>query len=440
MDTENNVNQPQQSTDVSKLARWTLRKIIRFIIPIIIVAVAIFFFKHQMDTRPKAKWSQPPKQAKLVKVEPVQRINATITIYAMGTVVPAKEIELNPEITGVINAIDPVVVPGGIIQKGQTLFKIDSRDYETVVKQCQGDVAQAMLNLKLESGNQTVAQKEYKMLEEVIDEQDKELILRRPHLKQAQVNLEGSQALLKQAKLNVARCTVKAPFNAIIKEKYHDIGARVSPSNSLISMVGMDEYWVEVMVPEVQLQWIKIPTENGQTGSTVKILNPSSWEKHEFRTGEVIRLLGQLEERGRMAQLLVSAKDPLCLQGDSSGPKLLIGSYVRVEIEGTQLSDVFRIRRGYLRDGNSVWIMNADNKLEIRQVEIIFRGKDEIYTSKGLQESEGLITTDISAPVEGMDLRVEEMDLRVEEMDLRVEEMTNPLQEPSKDEMGDGNG
>ena len=112
-----------------------------------------------------------------------------------------------------------------------------------------------------------------------------------------------------------------------------------------------------------------------------------------------------------MAQLLVSVKDPLSLHGDSSLPKLLIGSYVRVDIEGIQLLDVFRIKREYLREGNSVWIMNDVNKLEIRPIEIVFRSNDVVYVENGLQEGQRLIITDISAPVEGMDLRLQKMKL-----------------------------
>ena len=134
----------------------------------------------------------------------------------MGKVMPSREVILSPEVMGVINIIDPIVVPGGIIQKGQTLFKIDSRDYETIVKQRQSDVAQATLNLKLESGSQAIAQQEYKMLEEVIEEQDKELLLRKPHLQKTQMNLDAAQAMLEQAQLNVRRCTIQSPFNAIM--------------------------------------------------------------------------------------------------------------------------------------------------------------------------------------------------------------------------------
>jgi RND family efflux transporter MFP subunit len=408
MDTENNLSQQQESTNAGKSANWTLGKIIAFIIPIIIVAAAGFFFKHQMHTRPKASRTRPPKQAKLVEVIPLQRTTETAEIPLMGKVVPSREVILSPEVTGMINVIDSLVIPGGIIQKGQTLFEIDSRDYETIVKQRQSDVAQATLNLKLESGSQAIAQQEYKMLEEVIEEQDKELLLRKPHLEQTQIKLDAAKAMLQQAELNVRRCTIKAPFNSIIKEKYIDIGSRVSPSSPLVSITGIDEYWIEVPVPENQLQWIQIPRDENQTGSPLKIYN-SSWKDDQFRKGNVIRLLGQLEEQARRAQLLVCVKDPLCLKGNFSLPKLLIGSYVRIYIEGIQMSDVFRIKREYLRNGNSVWIMNTENKLEVRPVEAIFRGDDVVFVKNGLQEGEHLITTDISAPVEGMDLRLEKI-------------------------------
>ena len=405
MDTEKKDDQSQQATGTGTLGKSIFRVVINFLIPIAIIVGAALFFKFQMDTRPKASRSKPPKQAKLVEVITLERTDQVAEIPLMGQVLPARQITLNPEVTGVINVIDPVVVPGGIIEKDQMLFEIDSRDYETIVQQRQGDVARAVLALKLESGNQAIAQQEYKMLEEVIEEQDRELLLRKPHLAQTKVSLEAAEAMLEQAKLNVRRCTIKAPFNAIIKEKYIDVGARVSPSAPLVSLTGIDEYWVQVPVPENQLQWIQIPRKDSEVGSEVKIYN-SSWEGDQFREGHVLRLLGQLEDNARRAQLLVSVKDPLCLQGDSSEPKLLIGSYVRVHVGGIQLPDVFRIQREYLRDGNFVFIMNAENKLEIRSVEPIFRGDDVVYVRDGLDEGQRLIITDLSAPVAGMDLRL----------------------------------
>lgn len=398
-----------EQNSINRSTRGIIRIFISLILPLVILSSAIIFFKHQMDTRPKAKRTPPPRQARLVTVEPLKRINTTVIVEPMGTVIAAKEITLNPEVSGVITSVDPIVTPGGIVEKGQVLFTIDSRDYETVVKQRESEVAQARLNLRLESGSQTVARQEYSMLEEVIDAQDQDLLLRKPHLEQVKASLDAAEALLARARLDVQRCTIRAPFNAIIKDKYQDVGARVSTTSALVSLTGIDEYWVKVSISEPKLRWIQIPVISGQEGSKAKIFNLTSWKNGQFREGQVIKLIGELEEQGRMAQVLVSVKDPLSLHQEVDVPPLLIGSYVRVEIEGVPLENVFEIQREYLRDGHFVWIMNEENKLEIRPVDILFPGKDQVYISNNLREGERMVTTDLSAPVEGMALRTGDM-------------------------------
>jgi len=395
-----------QEAGESGLIKWTLRWFFSFTIPICIGAFALGIYVYQIKTRPKAQRQKSPRQARLVRVETIHKTTYPTTISAMGTVVSAREITINPEVSGVITAIDPVVLPGGIIQKGQILFEIDSRDYQTMVRQRESEVEKAELKLKLESGNQTIAQQEYSMLKEVIQEQDKELVLRRPHLEEARAAMEAAKSMLDQAELDVQRCTIRAPFNAVIKEKYSDLGARVSPTSPLISVIGVDEFWVEVLVPVNQLRWLDIPQTNENTGSTVHIYNSAAWGEEITREGRVIRLLGQLEEQGRMARILVAVRDPLGLDRMAS-PPLLINSFVRAEIQGRLITDVFPIKREYIRSGNQVWIMNENMKLEIRPAEIVFRSKDTVYIRNGFQEGDQIVTTDLSTPVEGMPLRVD---------------------------------
>jgi len=298
------------------------------------------------------------------------------------------------------------IIPGGLIHQGQELFRIDSRDYETVVKQRQSELAQAELNLKLEYGSQTIAQHEYELLAEVLEDQDQELVLRVPHLDKAQAAVGAATAMLARAQLDVQRCLITAPFNAIIQDKLEDLGSRVSVSTPLLTIIGTDEYWIEVLVPVDQLQWIRIPRSQSEQGALVKVYN-TAWGDTMFREGTVIRLLGQLEAQGRMARVLVSVKDPLSLDTDpADAPPLLIGSYVRVEIEGQTVSSVVPVRRNYLRDGSHIWIMNDQDTMEIRPVRIVFRDKDTVYISEGIRHGERIVTTDISAPVNGMLLRL----------------------------------
>lgn len=397
----------QDAPQPGDIKRPPLKSIMLWVISAVIIILALAFAKYQIDTRPKAERKKPPLQARLVTIQPAEQISHKTVVSAMGTVIPAKEITLSPEVSGRVVFVSPLVIPGGLIQEGQTLIRIDSRDYEAIVKQRQSELARAELNLKIEQGSQLVAQQEYKMLDDIIQDQDQELILRKPHLEEARAALEAAEAALASAQLDVERCTVNAPFNAVIQDKFVDVGAQVTAASALLKIMGTDEYWVEALIPVNQLAWITIPKNNRQAGSQAKIFD-SVWLPDSYREGTVIRLLGQLEEQGRLAQVLVSVKDPLALKSDSSDvPPVLVDSYVRVEIEGKTLPKVFPVSRDYLRDGDNVWIMDGDDRLRIVPVNVVFRDKDTVYLSNGLHPGDRIVTTDISAPVDGMLLRLD---------------------------------
>ena len=109
-----------------------------------------------------------------------------------------------------------------------------------------------------------------------------------------------------------------------------------------------------------------------------------------------------------MARLLIAVADPLTLEPEHAGlPRMILSTYVRVEIEGTVLNQVAVIPRKTLRDDNRVYLMGDDGQLEIRPVEVVFRTPDAVYT-RGVRTGERLVTTDLSAAVEGMPLRLRE--------------------------------
>jgi hypothetical protein len=88
--------------------------------------------------------------------------------------------------------------------------------------------------------------------------------------------------------------------------------------------------------------------------------------------GRVVRLYGEIEAEGRMARLLVAVDDPFCLKpANQDQPKLLMGTFVQAEIEGRTLESVYPIARPHLRDNNTVWIMDANDQLEIRPGQIV---------------------------------------------------------------------
>ncbi len=388
--------------------RFLLGFLIKFIIPAVILLAAVGFTKHQMDTRPQAQRKKPPRQKRLVTVEPARQENRTATIdIPMGPVMPAQQVTLTPEVTGVVLALDPAVIPGGLVKTGQVLLNIDPRNYLSVLELRQSERARSYLNFKLEQGSQKIAQQEYELLAEEIRADERELVLRQPHLASTKAALDATEAGVKRAQLDLDRCQIMAPFNAVIETKHVDQGARVAQNTALVTLVGTDQYWIEVAVRVDELQWIKIPLDNGQTGSRVKVFDRHAWGRDVWREGRVIRLLAGLESRGLLARLLVAVDDPLGLNKNQGQPMLLLGSKVRCEIEGVPLTGGIPLRRELVRDGKSVWIMTEDKTLEIRPVEIDFSGQEWVYIRKGLNAGEKVVVTDMTAPMPGIPLRLE---------------------------------
>jgi len=398
-------NRPEQPR---RILRELISGAIKIVLALAIIGGALLLYHYQIRTSPRVGRKKPPAQAKLVQVIPVRKDDCPTTVIADGIVMPAQEVSLRPQVTGQIVELSPDVIPGGIVKTGQNLMRIDHRDYEILVQQRQYDVARTAKDFKVEQGNQAIAQQEYKLLGEVIREEDRELVLREPQLASAEAAQVSANAALQKAKLDLTRCDINTPFNAIIREKLIDLGATVSLSSNLVTLIGTDEAWIEVKVWVDKLKWLTIPRRNGDSGSSVKIYNTLTWGADRFRTGRVLCLAGELETQGRLTRLLVAVDDPFCLKPENRDlPQLLMGSYVSAEVRGQTLNSGFPIQVSHLREnGAAVWIMDDAGRLEIRPVQIAFRGPDSVYVTEGLTEDEQLVVTDISAPVPGMPLRV----------------------------------
>jgi len=385
------------------------KRIVHIAVPLLVIVIGIVIAVSLVKTGPKASRKPPVKQARLVEVTPLSMGTVTTEIEAMGTVVPARKVELHPQVSGEIIKVSEQYVPGGLFRAGDEILQIDPKDYVLAVKRRESEVAQAMSNVKIEQGQQIIAQRELEMIGEAIDEKNNDLILRKPQLESVQAQLSLAQATLEQARLDLQRTRIHAPFNSIVISRSANIGSRVLNSTLLATLVGTDQYWIEVAVPVDQLKWIRIPGPGINSGSSARIYNDNVWRDGEYREGKIMQLVGDLESEGRMARLLIAVEDPLDLDGkDGRKPRLLIDSYVRVIIDGTPQKSVISIDRKHVHDGNLVWIMDEQDRLNIRTVSILFRGKSNVLVTSGVKAGERLVTTDLSAPVNNMPLRLED--------------------------------
>ena len=381
--------------------------LVKAIIPLVILGAGAGAVFAMMKTAPQPKKAPHQRRARLVTVVEAVRTPHRLQVEATGEIQPAREVTLNAQVSGEVIEISPNLEPGGHLQAGAAIVKIDPTDYELSARMREAELTQMEAKRVLEKANQDVAKREYEVLGESLDEEEKALVLREPQLTAASADVAAARAMLEDARLDLTRTTVSAPFDAQVVEKYVDLGTRLTTQTPIVRLVGTDTYWVELKVPQADLHWIEVPSAD-RMGSLVKLMQPNVWGGDAYREGRVIRLLPGLSDQGSMALVLVAVDDPLCLQPENAGkPRLLVGQYVSAEIEGATLDDIVVVERNLLRNGDWVWVMNDENKLEMRALDIAYRGQEQVLVQDGIENGERIVATDIATVAEGMELRLD---------------------------------
>lgn len=379
------------------------------VIVIIGAALLVLIF----NTEPGANRETAVRQsAVLVDITHAQAGEFRPVIHALGSVRPAREVELRSRVSGQVVAISDRLAPGGFVSAGDVLLRIEDADYRNTLLQRESERQQAVAELEIERGRQIQAEREYRDLKaqrgEDLDPQNLSLVLREPQLRSAEARVASARAAEAQARLDLERTVVRAPFDAQVLARSINLGSQVNAGEALAALVGLERYWVEATVPLDQLRWLQFANGNPGQGSAVTIHHRTAWPDGLDRRGYLDQLVGELEGGTRLARVLVVVDDPLARNADADGlPGLIIGAFVDTHIEGRAISDALKLPREYIRQGNTVWLVR-DDALAIQPVTIDFEDAEFAYISAGLTAADAVVTTNLATIKGGLKLRPRE--------------------------------
>ncbi|SDY76672.1 efflux RND transporter periplasmic adaptor subunit [Nitrosomonas halophila] len=390
-----------------------LKKLFILFLSLSIIAVAGSLSYYWLTNKPRAERKPVTVTAPLVEVITPGAIDHQVTVFALGNVIASQSVNLNSQVDGMVMSVSKNFIEGGLLKKGEEIVRLDPTDYKLRLRQAQDDLVRAKFNLKLELGQQAIAQREYQLLGEELDELASELVQRKPHLEASKSALDAAQAALEQARLSLQRTRTIAPFNAVVSERNANIGSWVSTFSTgtpLVQLVATDTFWIDVSIPLNKLNWIDIPGFNGEQGAAVTISYEQVWGAGAFRTGKVKRLKPGVEPEGRMAKLIVEVEDPLGLKpANKTAPRLILGTLVQVAIAGKTLNNVLPVPETLLHDGNQLWLMTEQNRLDIVTIEPLWSEQGYVYLSAAaLPAQPRIVSSNLPAPVQNMQLRTHE--------------------------------
>jgi len=366
--------------------------------PIFVILVGFFLAFMISVSSPK-----PKKGIEFPKPTPVfyqilKKQNITLKIETNGEVRPLNEINLIAQVSGQITEAADEFVDGGIIRAGSPLVWIDDRDYKLTVISAESNVAKAKKLLDREIAESELAKRDWEELG--IGNADP-LTLRIPQLKEAEAIVNAANADLERAKLKLERTVVTLPFQGIIRKKMTGIGQFVSAGGILATAFSTEQVLIALPLTDTELSYLDLPLayEGGYSSSPrVKFYSYTSNKKHEWE-GRITRTAGSIDPPTRLVYVYAEVLNPY-----GQSPPLAIGMFVNAEIEGKKIENGFLIPSSAITDESLVYIIDDEDYLRIKKVEVLGADNDNLVVKGAIKEGDRVVASPLNNAKDGMAL------------------------------------
>ncbi len=380
-----------------------MRTTVMIALPLAILMVGVVGALAIVESRPDPEIKVPETVVPLVRVLEVQPADVELTVTSQGTVSPRTESVLVPEVAGRVIEVSPSFAAGGFFEAGEVLLRIDPQAYREAVVEAEAGVAAAELRRVREEAEAEVALREWR---ELGTGEPPALTRREPQLAAARAARSAAEAALARARRDLARTAIRAPYAGRVRDKRADVGQVVGSGTVLATVYAVDFAEVRLPIPDEQLAYLDLPLDyrgaERRAGPEVVLRASFAGRHHEWR-GRIVRTEGEIDPRSRLIHAVAEVADPYA--PDAGGrPPLAVGMYVEAEIVGRTLQDVAVLPRGLLREGDRVLVVDGDDRLRWRPVEVLRRSDQQVVVGAGLAAGERVCLSNLAA-TDGMRVR-----------------------------------
>ncbi|MEH6551796.1 MAG: efflux RND transporter periplasmic adaptor subunit [Pseudomonadales bacterium] len=325
-----------------------------------------------------------------------------LTVRSQGTVKPHSESALTPEVSGSVVWISESLVSGGVFKQGDDLLRINDSDYRNAAARNRVSVTRAEVELELAESDykrQSSLVEQKLTSQSLLDTADRTYRVAQANLAEARINLE-------QAELDLQRTIIHAPFAGRVRSEHVDLGQYISRGESVASLYATDILEVRLPIANQQFAYLDISISNRGVFAEddepeVVVHGEYASQKFSWRA-RLVRTEAEIDAKSRMFYG-VARIDTAKLEGDTPPP--IVGLFVHAEIYGRSVANVVRLPRSAIRDGNKVLVVDAEDRLRFRQVDILRIDYDEVMVSGGLSFGERVNISPLPVAVDGMKVK-----------------------------------
>jgi multidrug efflux pump subunit AcrA (membrane-fusion protein) len=163
---------------------------------------------------------------------------------------------------------------------------------------------------------------------------------------------------------------------------------------------------VEVRLPLTDSQLVELNLPLGFTavhGLDAPLVNFSAMlGSREYQwQGNIVRIDASIDQETRLIYATAEVQDPYGLAA-SKGMPMAVGMFVNAEIAGVSSQYAYVMPRLALRNKDKVYVINSDNELEIRTVEVLSTSEDRVLVTSGVDTGDRVVTSPVPNAVDGM--------------------------------------
>lgn len=420
-------------------------------VPAIAIGVAGFLYLNARE--PAQITDNGARPLVPVRVQEIVLEPVTVTVTGYGRVEPVRTWEGISQVDGRIVETSDALAIGGFVNAGETLVRVDPRDYEIARDRALANLQIAQADLaELNAQEQSTAQQVglERQIEAVIQadvDRRAELVERGSNaiasLEQAQrdlisqqravLDLENALALfpvqrdsaratlasrevdLEEADRQLANTRITAPFDGRVLEESVSEGVYIRPGDPLVTLGGVELVEVvaeaqpaamskalALLLPDINDVIDRFnPYEEDVAINALQVAGISATvvlsQGTEYRyPAEIVRLDGSVDNTTGTLGIVVQVRDAALPQAGTRRPPLANGAFVSVVFEGKTSEPYARVPRSAVietQDTTYVYVVDGDTRLARRNVVVAGRSGGDLVVADGLRTGDELILT-----------------------------------------------
>lgn len=369
----------------------------RLLAPCLVLAAGWLGFR-QLSTKVERPLEQAEEKAQLRTRVDEMVVGAYPVIVKTHAVVQAHNpVTLTPEVAGKVIRVSDSFQVGSYFREGEVLVEIDRRDYETALAIAQSQLESARSAVKLAKLNE---ERKLRLIK-ANAVSGAEVYEASATREQAEADVDLAKTQLEQARLNLNRTKVTAPFDGRVQTKLIGIGQTAAANTPLGEVFAIDFAELRLPISGDQRKYLDLPERADDPPVAVTLYDAIDPSHDHVWEAKIVRTEGVLDQDSRDLFAIARVDDPF---GIESGKRpLRIGQPVRAMIEGEVLKDVVALPRSAVRQlDRAVLVSKEDRSLLPIEIEPVWSDSDYVVVhGSSIPENMWLATTPMPYTPEG---------------------------------------